>query len=103
MNLGRQYEVIRSPHVSEKSTKQAELSRRQIAFKVAVDATKHEIKSAVESIFNVKVFSVNVINTKGKKKVFKRISGTRKDWKKAYVSLEAGYDISFFSANTKTE
>ena len=103
MNADRQYEVIREPHVSEKSTRQAELPRRQIAFKVATDATKAEIKSAVEAIFNVKVFSVNVMNVKGKTKVFKRVSGTRKAWKKAYVCLEQGHDISFFNASGKTE
>jgi large subunit ribosomal protein L23 len=103
MKADKQYEIIRVPHVSEKSTRQAELPRRQIAFKVSVDANKADIKSAVEAIFNVKVFSVNVMNVRGKTKVFKRISGTRNAWKKAYVCLEQGHDISFFNANGKTE
>ena len=101
MNIDRKYEVLRAPHVSEKSTQQAELERRQITFKVAVDANKQEIKAAVEAVFNVKVHSVNVMNVRGKKKVFKRVPGQRKSWKKAYVCLEKGHDINFYSGKAE--
>ena len=65
---------------------------------MARDATKPEIKGAVELLFNVKVTGVTVLNVKGKRKRFGAIQGRRSDWKKAYVSLEAGHEIDFLVA-----
>lgn len=87
-------EVIRCPHVSEKSTELAD-KNRAIAFKVATSSTKPQIKRAVESIFNVKVDNVNVLNVKGKVRGAGKLKGRRKDWKKAYVTLAQGHDIDF--------
>lgn len=98
MNPERKYQVIVGPHVSEKSAGLAELSKKQIVFKVLPSATKNEIKEAVEFLFKVKVDSVRVLNIKPQKKMFGRIAGTRKAWKKAYVSLQAGFDINFSTA-----
>ena len=71
---------------------------RQFVFKVATTATKPEIKAAIEMLFKVDVTGVTVANVKGKKKRFGRIDGKRSDWKKAYVSLAEGHDISFVNA-----
>lgn len=95
MNPERKYQVIVGPHVSEKSARLAELSRKQIVFKVLPSATKNEIKEAVEFLFKVKVDKVSVMNMKPKNKTFGRIMGKRKAWKKAYVSLQPGFDINF--------
>ncbi len=98
MNPERKYQVIVGPHVSEKSASLAELKNKQIVFKVLPTATKHEIKEAIEILFKVKVDSVRVLNVKPQKKMFGRTTGTRKAWKKAYVSLQAGFDVNFSSA-----
>jgi len=94
MNAERIMMVLREPHISEKATFLAE-NRKQVTFKVLKNATKVEIKQAVEHIFNVKVEDVNVINVAGKQKRFKQLIGKRNDWKKAIVSLCAGQDINF--------
>lgn len=94
MNAERLLMVIRAPHTSEKSTRLAD-KMKQYTFKVLVDATKDEIKQAVEMIFNVKVKRVSVVNVKGKTKRFKQMTGKRNDWKKAFVSLQPGSDIDF--------
>ena len=95
MNQDRMYSVILAPHVSEKSTLMSE-GANQYAFKVAVDATKPEIKQAVESIFNVIVEDLQVLNVKGKTKRSNHGKvRRRKNWKKAYVRLEAGHEIDF--------
>lgn len=94
MNAERMYMVLRAPHTSEKSTVLAD-KLKQFTFKVLVTATKLEIKQAVEQLFNVKVRNVSVVNVKGKKKRFKQLSGQRSNWKKAFVSLQKGYDIDF--------
>ena len=86
--------VLLEPHISEKSTNAAEQSN-QVVFKVVPDATKTEIKSAVEKLFEVTVEGVQVVNMKGKVKKTRFGRGKRKDWKKAYVSLKAGDDINF--------
>jgi large subunit ribosomal protein L23 len=96
MNEERLMRVLLSPHVSEKSTRIAE-ANGQIAFKVVSDASKPEIKRAVEKMFDVQVDSVRVLNVKGKRKGFGRVRGRRKDWKKAYVSLKPGQDIDFLA------
>jgi large subunit ribosomal protein L23 len=95
MNQERIYSVILGPHVSEKSTILGE-DNNQYTFKVATDATKPEIKTAVESIFNVVVADLQVLNVKGKTKRTNRGKiRKRSDWKKAYVRLEAGHEIDF--------
>lgn len=91
---GRLLNVILGPHVSEKSARGSEL-HSQFCFKVAPDATKDEIKQAIESLFEVNVSQVRTLNVKGKAKRFGRFLGRRKNWKKAYVSLQAGQDIDF--------
>ena len=94
MNQERVFKVLVGPHISEKATVLAD-SKGQFVFKVATDATKLEIKKAVESLFNVKVESVNTTLTKGKNKRFGRSLGRRQDFKKAYVSLAEGQTIDF--------
>jgi len=97
MNQERLLKVIVAPCFTEKAQNMAE-KNRQIAFKVATDATKAEIKGAVEMLFSVKVDAVRVINVMGKNKRFGQRLGKRKDWKKAYVSLKEGFDINFAGA-----
>ncbi|HEB98591.1 MAG TPA: 50S ribosomal protein L23 [Thiotrichales bacterium] len=94
MNQERLMNVLLSPLVSEKSARLAD-SNRQFAFKVRKDATKPEIRAAVEMLFNVKVTGVQVANMKGKVKRFGQNIGKRSDWKKAYVTLAEGQDIDF--------
>ena len=97
MNQERMYQVILAPHVSEKGTLLAEESRQHV-FKVATDATKSEVKGAVEGIFKVKVEKVRILNTKGKTKRFGGRMGKRSDLRKAYVTLASGNDIDFAGA-----
>ncbi|SRR5579871_4884661 len=85
------YDVIRSPVVTEKSTMASEHS--QVVFKVAMNATKPEIKEAVERLFNVKVIAVNTLVRKGKTKRFKGVKGRQSDFKKAIVTLQEGQTI----------
>ncbi len=85
------YDVIRSPLVTEKSTMASENS--QIVFKVAMNATKPEIKEAIERLFNVKVVAVNTLIRKGKNKRFKGVRGRQSDFKKAIVTLAEGQAI----------
>ena len=94
------YQVILTPHVSEKSTRVAE-KNSQIVFRVRRDASKPVIKQAVEKMFNVQVESVTVTNVKGKEKKFGKTPGRRQDWKKAYVRLKPGQDINFAGVETK--
>jgi large subunit ribosomal protein L23 len=88
------FQVILSPHISEKSSRLAD-KERQIVFEVRRDATKPVIKLAVEKMFNVQVESVTLTNVKGKRKQTGRMPGRRQDWKKAYVRLKPGQDINF--------
>ncbi|MCL2656409.1 MAG: 50S ribosomal protein L23 [Betaproteobacteria bacterium] len=90
----RLYQVLLAPQISEKATYVAE-KNEQVIFKVATDATKPEIKAAVELLFKVQVESVQVSNVKGKVKRFGRAMGRRKSWKKAFVSLKPGQEINF--------
>jgi large subunit ribosomal protein L23 len=90
----RLLQVILAPQITEKATHVAD-KHQQIAFKVRPDATKPEIKAAVELVFKVEVDGVTVANVKGKTKRAGRIMGRRKDWKKAYVSLKPGQEINF--------
>lgn len=86
--------VLMAPQISEKATFVAE-KNEQVIFRVASDATKPEVKAAVEMLFKVTVDSVQIANVKGKQKRFGRLSGRRSDWKKAYVCLAAGQEINF--------
>jgi len=86
--------VVLAPVVSEKSTRVAD-KNRQYVFRVADDATKPEVKAAVELLFKTKVHSVTVLNVHGKEKRFGRFMGRRRNWKKAYVRLAAGQEINF--------
>ena len=97
MNQERIFKVLLGPHVSEKATVLAD-GQNQFVFKVDTTATKLEIKKAVKQLFNVKVKAVSTLNVKGKTKRTVHGLGKRNDWKKAYVSLEAGQDIDFASA-----
>ncbi len=87
----RMYELIRRPVVTEKSTRASE--HNQVVFVVPTDASKPEIKAAVEGIFKVKVMAVNTLLAKGKEKRFRGRPGQRPDVKKAYVTLEQGHSI----------
>ncbi|MEK9774767.1 MAG: 50S ribosomal protein L23 [Quisquiliibacterium sp.] len=94
MNQERLMKVLLAPIVSEKSTMLAD-KNDQVAFRVLQDATKPEIKAAVELLFKVKVESVQVLNAKGKAKRFGRFEGRRRNERKAYVSLAPGQEINF--------
>jgi len=94
MNQERLIMILREPHTSEKTTIIAE-KFKQFTFRVLKNATKPEIKAAVEKMFNVKVSNVSVVNVKGKKKRFKQLTGQRSDWKKAFITLQPGSDIDF--------
>ena len=94
MNQERLMQVLLAPQISEKATFIAE-KNGQVVFRVATDATKPEVKAAVELLFKVEVEAVRIANVKGKTKRFGRSMGKRKGWKKAYVSLKAGQEINF--------
>jgi large subunit ribosomal protein L23 len=85
------YQTILSPLITEKATALSE--GNQVVFKVHLDATKPEIKAAVEGLFNVKVLAVNTMVVKGKTKRFRGRVGQRSDWKKAVVRLAEGQSI----------
>ena len=86
--------VLLAPIVSEKGTFIAE-KYEQVIFRVMQDATKPEVKAAVEAMFKVEVESVQIANVGGKQKRFGRFNGRRRNWKKAYVSLKPGQEINF--------
>ncbi len=100
MNATKQYNserlatVLLAPVVSEKGTFIAD-KHEQVIFRVVQDATKPEIKAAVEAMFKVQVESVQVVNVGGKQKRFGRFTGRRRNWKKAYVCLKPGQEINF--------
>ena len=87
----RHYDIILSPVITEKATLASE--RSQVMFKVARNATKPQIKEAVEKLFDVKVKSVNTLIRKGKVKAFRGMLGVQSDVKKAIVTLEEGHRI----------
>ncbi|WP_196258637.1 50S ribosomal protein L23 [Pelagibacterium limicola] len=91
MSALKAYDIIRNPVVTEKSTMASE--NNQVVFDVAIDATKTDIKAAVEQLFSVKVKAVNTIVRKGKVKRFRNFLGKRKDVKKAIVTLVDGQTI----------
>lgn len=92
MNDERLMKVLIAPIISEKSSRLA-AENNQIAFRVASDATKREVRRAVEKLFEVEVVGVQVLNVKGKVKRFGQRLGKRQDWRKAYVSLKPGQEI----------
>jgi len=96
MNEERIFQVLLSPHISEKAAVLGD-SANQAVFKVATNAKKAEIKAAVEQLFSVKVADVRTVNVNGKSKRMGARMGRRKDWKKAYVSLEQGHEIDLAS------
>jgi large subunit ribosomal protein L23 len=93
-NADRLFNVLMAPIVSEKSTMLAD-KHEQVAFRVRPDATKQEVKAAVEMLFKVEVEKVSILNTKGKEKRFGRFEGKRSNVRKAYVSLKPGQEINF--------
>ena len=93
-NIDQLMNVVLAPVVSEKSTFVAD-KNRQYVFRVADDATKPEIKAAIELMFKTKVENVTVLNVHGKERRFGRLSGRRRNWKKAYVRLAEGQEINF--------
>ncbi|MDP2025935.1 MAG: 50S ribosomal protein L23 [Pseudomonadota bacterium] len=93
-NDARLLQIILAPQVSEKSTYVAD-KHEQVIFRVTPDATKPEVKAAVELLFKVQVESVQILNVKGKQKRFGRFMGRRSDWKKAFVCLKPGQEINF--------
>ena len=97
MNQERVFQVLLGPHVSEKAAIVADLNN-QYVFKVAVDATKLEVKKAVEQLFKVSVDDVQTLKVKGKLKRNHFGYSKKPSWKKAYVRLEQGQEIDFASA-----
>jgi len=93
MNQENLYDILLGPVVTEKSTMGSEFN--QVTFRVALDATKPQIKQAVEKLFDVKVEDVRTLLVKGKTKRTRHGMGKRSDWKKAYVRLAEGQEIDF--------
>jgi large subunit ribosomal protein L23 len=93
----RLMQVLIGPHVSEKATSVAETGN-QVVFKVRNDATKADVRKAVELLFEVKVERVSVVRIPAKQKRFGQRAGARASWKKAYVRLAPGQDINFMGA-----
>ncbi len=98
MSQERLMTVLLGPHLSEKTQRIAD-AHNQVVFKVRKDATKSEIKDAVELMFEVEVDRVTVVNQRGKLKRARFSFGKRNDWKKAYVRLAEGHDIDFIGAD----
>ena len=98
MNQERVFQILMGPHVSEKSAIVAD-SNNQYVFKVALDATKAEIKTSVEQLFKVEVQDVQTLRVKGKTKRNRFGLSTKPSWKKAFVRLAQGQEIDFASIN----
>jgi large subunit ribosomal protein L23 len=94
MNQERLLQVLLAPQISEKATYLAD-KFHQVIFRVVSDATKPEVKGAVELLFKVAVESVQMATVKGKHKKFGKVMGRRSSWKKAYVCLKPGQEINF--------
>ena len=99
MNTQRLTNIIVSPRISEKATMRADIDNQHV-FSVLKNATKPEVKKAVELMFDVKVKSVRLMNVQGKLTRVGRTFGKRKDWKKAYVRLQEGFDINYGEEET---
>ena len=98
MNKERLMQILVEPKISEKASRVAD-NHRQYVFRVLQDATKREIRAAVELLFNVKVEHVTVSNVPGKTRYFRGSAGVRQAWKKAYVKLLPGFDIDFLAGD----
>lgn len=98
MKNERMYQIVRSPHMSEK-TARLQSASNQYVFKVDGDASKDEIRRAVENLFEVDVEQVRVLNVKGKQKSFRTTAGRQKGWKKAYVRVKSGQSIEEVQAD----
>jgi len=98
MNRERLMQILVEPKISEKAARAADL-HRQYVFRVLPDASKPEIKAAVEELFSVKVEGVTVSNVPAKTRYFRGTAGVRQAWKKAYVKLEPGFDIDFLAGD----
>jgi len=98
MNRERMYQVVRLPHVSEK-TARLQADSNQYVFEVARDADKQQIRQAIEGLFDVNVSDVSIVNVKGKAKSFRMRPGRQKNWKKAYVRVKAGQSIEQLNAD----
>ena len=88
----RRFKVILGPHISEKASVLGD-QNNQYVFKVAMDATKKEVREAVQDLFQVNVTEVSMLNVRGKTKRTARGFSRKKNWKKAYVSIQQGQDI----------
>lgn len=99
MSTERLYKVLLTPRVTEKSTRVG-ADANQYVFRVVPDANKHEVRDAVEKLFDVNVESVRIVNVKGKNKSFRMRPGKRSDWKKAYVRLQEGQVIDFLGGES---
>lgn len=97
MNQERIFTVLREPHISEKVSVLGDVAN-QYAFKVSVDATKAEIREAIETIFKVSVKNVSTVNVKGKTKKSARGMSRKKNWKKAYVTVAQGQELDYMVA-----
>tara|TARA_B100000035_G_scaffold314791_1_gene332294 strand:+ start:14646 stop:14954 length:309 start_codon:yes stop_codon:yes gene_type:complete len=93
-NTDKSLQTVLAPQITEKATMIAD-KNNQIAFKVTKDATKSEVKMAIETMFKVEVRSINILNINGKTKRSRTGMGKRNDWKKAYVCLKPGQEINF--------
>jgi large subunit ribosomal protein L23 len=91
MSEARHYDAILSPVITEKATLASE--HNQVIFRVPLEATKPQVKAAVEKLFKVKVKAVNTLRQRGKLKVFRGVKGKQNDFKKAIVTLEDGHSI----------
>ena len=98
MNISKLSRVLLMPHISEKSVMLGEKYKQQ-TFKVQADASKEEVKEAVEKLFDVQVEKVRLVKVSGKKKAFGRVVGKRKNWKKAYITLKEGKEIDLGISN----
>jgi large subunit ribosomal protein L23 len=99
MSNNRLYQVLLSPRVTEKTTRVGE-DGNQYVFHVVKDASKAEVKGAVEALFDVNVEAVRIVNVKGKNKSFRMRPGKRSDWKKAYVRVQEGQVIDFLGGES---
>ena len=97
MNQERLTQILVEPKVSEKATRLADRDR-QYVFKVISDASKPEIRAAVEWLFKVEVLSVTTSVVRAKQRNFRGVSGTKKSWKKAFVRLKEVFEIDFLAA-----
>ena len=95
MSTERNYDVLVGPLVTEKATMLSE--HGQIAFRVRLDATKAEIRRAVENLFDVKVTAVNTLRVKGKTKIFRGRRGRRSGYKKAIITLAEGQNVDYLA------